>query len=101
MITSFVSKKLNPGPLLKGGGGSGGWAGVEATKKHCETLSVLVNYLPAHLEGGEKAKGVHPCKSKIFMLRGVNKRDWRGSQMNLLKPSSAFYSHQQNVEVGN
>ena len=40
-------------------------------------LKVLLNYLCADFQGDKKPKV--PWKSKIFLLRGVNERGWRGS----------------------
>ena len=41
--------------------------------------TVLVGYLVADFQGIEKPKG-GPWKSKIFLLRSVNERGWRGSE---------------------
>ena len=40
---------------------------------------VLIGYLPADFEDDEKPK-VYPRNRNFFLLRGVNERDWRGSE---------------------
>ena len=49
---------------------------------------VLFYYPGPHFEVDEKPKG-DPWKSKIFLLRGVNEKGWRGVR-SLLKPPYAF-----------